>query len=130
MQKILYITTLLIVSLIGCFGFASCSDDDFSDKKEMIKGIWRTEGNDGWMTIEFNGNDWNGTYLERGSHKWKYYSGKYKWENDLFVQLRGTEANGEEFSLTLTYVFGCDQMLVFQGAPGNPFQTTRFYKRP
>ncbi len=119
---------VLLLSAVACMGLVSCSNDDFTDPKEIIKGAWTSESQTGWRTLEFSGDRWTGTYYyaETGT---VYVSGKYKWENGTeFIRLSGTSTRGEEFNLVIKYVWGTTQELLIEGTPKNLTQQAKFHR--
>ncbi len=119
---------VLLLSVVGCLGLASCSNDDFTDPKELIKGSWRTNRSVGWATIEFNDGHWNGSYLtyEGRDAVWYYMTGTYKWDKDNYIMLDGTRDNGGAVAFRLKYVYGSYQELVLIGTPEYTEITTTF----
>lgn len=121
-----HILALLITIVVG-IAMTSCTNDDFTDKKEIIKGSWYAENEQGWKSIEFCGDHWRGTYFynETGLI---FVSGKYKWEDDeQFIHLTGTTSSKQEFDLRMIYRWGTYQQLRLDGTPKNPRRGTLFY---
>lgn len=122
MRKSIEIMALLL-AIVSSMCMVSCSDDEFTDKKEIIKASWRASG-DGWNTLEFNGKHWNGSY--HSSKTWIYLTGDYKWESDNIIRLTGTTTGGYNYTFTMEYVFGSYQTLILKGSPDGENITTQF----
>ena len=115
-NKTIAVAVLLLSAIFG-IGLSSCSNDDLTNPKEIVKGAWTCESQTGWRTLEFSGDQWTGTYYypETGT---VYVSGKYKWENgDEFIRLTGTTSKGSDFTLVVGYVWGTTQELLIKSSP-------------
>lgn len=119
---------LLVMVLIASLGLVTaCSTDDFTDKKEVIKGSWYTKDSEGWKTLEFHGDHWRGTYYYQETGL-VFVSGKYKWENDdEFLHISGTTDKGEELNIRMIYRWGTYQQLRLDGTPKDYQKPTMFY---
>lgn len=118
-MKRIFEKAVFMLVMLASITMVSCSNDDFTNPKELIKGAWTAHYDTGWRTLEFNGDHWNGTYYfpETGT---VYASGEYKWEkDDEFIRLTGQTSKGRDFFLIIRYKWCTTQELLIEGVPTN-----------